>query len=225
MWLAAIVRRAIGPDVDRRTMLEGLFAVGDVAGGTPYKFVSGCWAEGIIAARCAAKFAEGHEHGEIERAQIEEEKRRVYAPLIRFQRVGEGVLPKEAEERLQKVMDEYAGGISVFYEMNEERLLIAKRELQKLREQIEYFIARDMHELMLVHEVIDRIDVAQVLLEHLLFRKETRWPGYQTRLDYPDRDDSNWLCFVNSKRDRKTGAIEVFKVPYEQIVPGDRYRA
>lgn len=211
-------------DVDRRTTLEGLFAAGDVAGGVPYKFVSGCWAEGIIAARSAVKFVEEHEHRKIEQAQIEEEKRRVYAPLIRFQSVGEGVLPKEAEERLQKVMDEYAGGISVFYEMNEERLLIAKRELQKLRGQVKYLIARDMHELMLAHEVIDRIDVAQVLVEHLLFRKETRWPGYQTRLDYPDRDDSNWLCFINSRRKPETGAIDVFKVPYEQIVPGDRYK-
>lgn len=209
---------------DRQTTIAGLFAAGDVAGGVPYKFVSGCWAEGIIAARAAVKFAEKYRHGKVDRAQIEREKGRVYAPLLRLQTVAEGVSPMEAEERLQKIMDEYAGGVGVFYEMNEERLLVAKRQLEKLKDQIKYFIARDLHELMLAHEVIDRIDVAQVLVEHLLFRKETRWPGYQTRLDYPKRDDVEWLYFTNSRKNLKTGKIEVFKVPYKQIVPGDRYK-
>jgi adenylylsulfate reductase subunit A len=211
-------------NLDRQTTLQGLFAAGDVAGGVPYKFVSGCWAEGVIAARSAVKFAGTHDHGKIKDGQVKAEKERVFAPLLRFKDIGEGVLPEEAEEHLQKVMDEYAGGIGTFYEMNEERLIVAKKRLQKLRDQIKYFIARDLHELMLAHEVIDRIDVAQVLVEHLLFRKETRWPGYQTRLDYPERDDENWLCFVNSKRNLKTGKIEIFKVPYKQIVPGDRYK-
>ena len=121
-------------------------------------------------------------------------------------------------------MDEYAGGIGTFYEMDEKRLLVARRMLQKLKKQTKHLIAKNLHELMLAHDVIDRIDVAQVLVEHLIFRKETRWPGYQTRLDYPKLDDENWLCFVNSRRDPKTGKIKIFKVPYEQIVPGDRYK-
>ncbi|MFQ5800874.1 MAG: adenylyl-sulfate reductase subunit alpha, partial [Candidatus Hydrothermarchaeales archaeon] len=41
---------------ERETTLPGLFAAGDVAGGAPYKFVSGCWAEGVIAARAAVKY-------------------------------------------------------------------------------------------------------------------------------------------------------------------------
>lgn len=209
---------------DRQTTLEGLFAAGDVAGGVPYKFVSGCWAEGVIAARSAVRFVQAHDRGEIDERQVEAEKRRVFAPLNRFKEVGEGVTPEEAEEHLQKIMDEYAGGISTFYELNEERLRVAKSKLQKLRDQIKYFIARDLHELMLAHEVVDRIEVAQVLVEHLIFRKETRWPGFQTRLDYPQRDDENWSCFVNSRKNRTTGEIEVFKVPYQQLVPGDRYK-
>jgi adenylylsulfate reductase subunit A len=190
----------------------------------PYKFVSGCWAEGVIAARAAVRYAESREHGKINAAQIEREVDRVYAPLTRDKKTGKGARPRELEEELQKIMDRYAGGISEFYEMDEKRLALAREKLKELKDKTEHLIAEDLHELMLAHEVIDRIDVAQVLVEHLIFRKETRWPAYQTRLDYPERNDEGWLCFVNSKRDPETGKIEVFKVPYQQIVPGNRYK-
>ncbi|MEM3723182.1 MAG: adenylyl-sulfate reductase subunit alpha [Candidatus Hadarchaeales archaeon] len=209
---------------DRKTTLEGLFAAGDVAGGVPYKFVSGCWAEGIIAARAAVEYARTAKLEKVEDAKIKREMEMVYAPLLRDKKTRGNVRPKELEEKLQRIMDEYAGGISKFYEMDEKSLLIARRELKKLKRLTKNLVADDLHELMLAHDVIDRIDVAQVLVEHLIFRKETRWPGYQTRLDYPKLDDENWLCFVNSRRDPKTGKIHVFKVPYRQIVPGDRYK-
>lgn len=211
-------------DKNRGTTLEGLFAAGDIAGGVPYKFVSGCWAEGIIAARAAVEFAGANKHGKIGTTQVKREMERVHAPLARDKKVAMGVRPREIEEELQKMMDEYAGGIGTFYEMDEKRLLVARRMLQKLKEQTKHLIAENLHELMLAHDVIDRIDVAQVLVEHLIFRRETRWPGYQTRLDHPKLDDDNWLCFVNSRRELKTGEIKVFKVPYEQVVPGDRYK-
>jgi adenylylsulfate reductase subunit A len=62
--------------------------------------------------------------------------------------------------------------------------------------------------------VLERIDVAEVVLAHLEARKETRWPAYQTRIDYPERDDTHWLCFLNSVRDSGSGEIRVFTRPY-----------
>ncbi len=210
-------------DENRKTTLKGLFAAGDIVGGVPYKFVSGCWAEGIIATRAAVEFTRANKHGKIGTTQVKREMERVYAPL-RDKKASGGVRPRELEEELQKVMDEYAGGISTFYEMDKKRLLVAHRMLQKLKKQTKNLIAKNLHELMLAHDVIDRIEVAQVLVKHLIFRMETRWPGYQTRLDHPKLDDENWLCFANSRRDPKTGEIKVFKVPYKQIVSGDRYK-
>jgi adenylylsulfate reductase subunit A len=128
------------------------------------------------------------------------------------------------EVRLQKIMEDYAGGISTFYEVNEERLLVARRRLASLPAQTPLLVAEDLHDLMKVHELLDRIDVAQVLVEHMLFRRETRWPGYLTRTDYPALNDEEWLCFVNTRRDPATGKIDTFTRPYEQIVPGDRYK-
>lgn len=210
-------------DVNRQTTLKNLYAAGDVAGGAPYKFVSGCWAEGVIAARAAAKAIENEKLADIPRDEIETEVRRVYAPLLYRTKDLATLRPFDFEHRLQKIMEENAGGASTFYEMNEERLVLGREQLARLPGQFEYIEAQDLHDLMLAHSVMDRVDVAQVLVEHLIARKETRWPGYQTRLDYPDRDDENWSVFVNSRKDPETGKIEILTRPYEQVQPGSRY--
>lgn len=216
---------------ERKTTLEGLYAAGDVAGGAPFKFVSGCFAEGVIAARAAVEeilslteessTTESSDSSQVHE-QLKNELERVYQPLDRHAGNQQGVTYEEMETRLQKIMDEYAGGVSSFYEMSEPKLKIAEKRLQQLREQIPFLVAKDYFELMNVHEVIDRIDVAEVLVQHLLYRKETRWPAYQSRTDYPERNDIAWLKFVNSYRDSE-GQIQMVERPYEQIVPGDRY--
>lgn len=45
-------------DQQRMTTLKGLFAAGDVADGSPKKYVTGCLAEGEIAALAALRFIE-----------------------------------------------------------------------------------------------------------------------------------------------------------------------
>ncbi|MEE8167306.1 MAG: hypothetical protein V3T58_00335, partial [Candidatus Hydrothermarchaeales archaeon] len=209
-------------NTDRSTTLKGLFAAGDVAGGVGSKFVGGCFAEGMIAANSALEYI-ANLNVKVREEQVEAEKKRIFAPLERWKSGEGGVTPKEMEARMQKVMDEYAGGVHYFYQLSEDKLRIALKEINGLKGQAKYLIAKDTHELMLAHEVIDRLDVAEVLLQHMIFRRETRWPGYHTRIDYPERDDEKWLAFVNSRKNQ-TGEIEVFTRPYEQLVPGDRYK-
>lgn len=210
-------------DMDRMTTIPGLFAAGETAGGNPNKFVGGCAAEGKLASRGAFKYIDGVSLPEPDAGQIEQEKARVFAPLLKGPDF-DGVTAREMEERLQRLMDEYAGGTSQYYRTNEERLDYALRHLNMLKNQIEYLHAADLHDLMSVHEVIDRLDVAEVVSHHLKFRKETRWQGWQTRADYPETDPE-YDCFVESRLNKETGTIETFTRPYEQIVSGDRYSA
>lgn len=207
-------------DINRMTTTPGLFAAGETAGGNPNKFVGGCGAEGRLAARGAVEYVKNVKLPALDKGQIENEKERVFAPLLRGPEF-DGVTPIEMEERMQRLMDEYAGGIHQFYRMNEERLDHALKNLKILRDQTKYLYAKDLHELMNALEVVDRLDVAEVLVHHLKHRKETRWPGWQTRMDYPDVDPE-LDCFVESSRDPKTGEIKMFTRPYEQIIPGDR---
>ena len=136
----------------------------------------------------------------------------------------DGVTPEEMEERFQRLMDEYAGGVGQFFKFNEEQLNHALKHIRMMRDQVNRLFATDLHDLVLVHDVIDRLDVAEVVVMHLRERRETRWPGWQTRTDYPDVDP-NLDCFINSRKNLKTGEIEMIKRPYEQILPGDRTKA
>jgi adenylylsulfate reductase subunit A len=204
---------------NRETTIRGLFAAGDVAGGAPYKFVSGCWAEGAIAAESAVDYLKRNVEKILHEvhSSTKDEIYRVFAPLKR----DDGVKPEEMEERLQKVMDEYAGGVSRYYEMNEKELRLALNKVKHLKSQTRYLVAQDYHELMNCHEVIDRIDIAEVLVNHLLYRKETRWPAYQSRVDYPNLNDREWLKFVNSQV--VDGEVKMLERPYQKIVSGERY--
>lgn len=210
-------------DMDRMTTIPGLFAAGETAGGNPNKFVGGCAAEGKLAARGAIKYMAAVSLPPVDHQQIEEEKTRVFAPLLRGNDF-DGVTPVEMEERLQRLMDEYAGGTSQFYRTNEERLDYALKHLKMLQGQSDLLHSGDLHDLMSAHEVLERLTVAEVLVHHLKFRKETRWKGWQTRSDYPELD-TNLDCFVETRLNAQTGEIETFARPYEQFVPGDRYKA
>jgi adenylylsulfate reductase subunit A len=200
--------------VDRKTTLDNLFAAGDVAGGAPYKFVSGCFAEGRIAAESAIREIR-ETPGALPKMSpgvIEREKMRVFSPLG----AGGKLSPVAVEERLQKIMDEYAGGIRTQYAMNETSLKVARKKLAEMLRDLSSLAASDLHELMNLHEVLDRIDVARVLVEHLMARKETRWPGFQTRLDFPETREE-WSLFVNSASDPETGDIRIILRPLDSF--------
>lgn len=185
-------------DVNRRTTTPGLYAAGDVAGGAPKKYASGAWVEAKLAVRDALTYLRDLPTAQVTPTEVQREEHRVVRPLARHWEKGFHVTPLELEDRLQKVMDEYAGGISCAYETCEGRLLEARKLLGSLREQTALLVAHNPYDLMLAHETIDRIDVARVLVEHMLHRKESRWPVYQSRSDYPERDDERWRVFVNS---------------------------
>lgn len=105
---------------------------------------------------------------------------------------------EELEEAMQKVMDTYAGGISVHYQFNEKQLAIAEEKINQLTTLSTQLNAFDMHELMFVCELKERLVLAKSVIAHLRARKETRWNSFSENLDYPEKSD-DWLKYVNSK--------------------------
>ncbi|MGQ9497377.1 MAG: adenylyl-sulfate reductase subunit alpha [Desulfotomaculales bacterium] len=222
----------------RMSTVPGLFASGEALGQAPSRFISGSWTCGRIAARHMVEYvrqsAEPAERDEEELSRLEAE---IFAPLERWDQAGragrlftsgkpiEGILPREMEERMQGVMEEYAGGRARLFYVNETHLNIARKHINRLRrEQLRYLVARDLHELQLAWDVIHRLECCQLVIEHINYRKETRYPGYVNRTDYPERNDAAYDCFINSVWDPATDEIAFIKRPYEQIVPGDRTR-
>ena len=106
---------------------------------------------------------------------------------------------EQLEETMQKIMDQYAGGISTDYEYNESRLEIAKRKIDDIEKLSENLHADDMDDLLRIYELKERLVVCKVLIEHLKARKETRWHSFAENLDHPQKSD-DWKKYVNTKK-------------------------
>ena len=184
-------------DNDRESTIRGLFAAGDVAGGCPQKCVTGAMVEGEIAAIAMVKqLDEGYLDPELDEETAFDRKIEEYD---HFLDTDEKMFTYEAiEEAMQKVMDNYAGGISTHYQFNEKQLELAKEKIEQLQKLVWHISAHDMHELMFVYEVKERLTVALSVIAHLKDRKETRWHIFAENLDYPEKS-KDWEIFVNSK--------------------------
>ncbi len=91
------------------------------------------------------------------------------------------------------------------------------RQLDMLKEDLEKMAAKDLHELLRCWENTHRVYSVEAHARHILFREESRYPGYYYRGDFNKIDDENWKCFVNSTYDAETNKWELKKVPYVQI--------
>ena len=197
-------------DTRRETTIHGLYAAGDVAGGCPQKYVTGAMVEGEIAAKKIV--SQLNEERDKEKASDESaEKKALDAKITEYNRYlsNEGSMyeTEALEEAMQKVMDEYAGGISTHYQFNEKQLALAKEKIEKIEKLAENVNAGDMHELMFVYELKERLTVCKSVIAHLFARKETRWHSFDENLDYPKKS-GDWLKYVNSKME--DGKITVF---------------
>lgn len=193
-------------DTDRETTIHGLFAAGDVAGGCPQKYVTGALAEGKIAAGSALRYICSHDLTEI----VDEEISRHFSKAEKFLREGNARFDcEQLEEAMQTVMDRYAGGIRTNYRYNEKQLAAANERISQIEALTETLCAHDMHELMSIYELRERLTVCKSLIAHLEARKETRWHSFAENLDYPERDDENYLCYINSKLEN--GRIKIIK--------------
>lgn len=183
-------------DSKRRTTVKGLYAAGDVAGGNPKKYVTGSFVEGELAAMAIIDDLKGSRSCAL---ASDSEVEAVKSKLESYFGNCSTYDIEEVEEALQKVMDEYAGGISKNYGYSESRLNVALEKLEDLEDVANSLKARDNHELLFITEILDRILVSKVLVAHMKHRKETRWKVYQENLDYPELDDRYGRIYINSE--------------------------
>lgn len=112
----------------------------------------------------------------------------------------------DLEEAMQKVMDQYAGGISTGYRYNEAGLRIADQQIRQLEELSDTLSASDMDDLLRIYELRERLTVCRALIAHLAARRETRWHSFGENADYPEKSEE-WQKFVNSRM--VDGEIEI----------------
>jgi len=214
---------------NRMTTIHGLFAAGDGVGAAPHKFSSGSFTEGRLAAKAAVAYALDHPKTPVlNEAYLRKLGETICAPLETFDKYKGAstseevnpnyINPRQGLVRLQKIMDEYAGGTSAWYVTNGPTLERGLELIQMLRADLDRLAARDLHELLRCWELWHRTWVGEAHIRHMLYRQETRWPGYYYRADYPNLDDANWRVFVNSRYDAVKDRWDLFTRPYINLV-------
>jgi adenylylsulfate reductase subunit A len=210
--------------------VKGLFCAGDASGASSHKFSSGSHAEGRIAAKAAVKFiVENNTMPSFDDQAINLKMAEILRPLDVYEKHKNETTDPEVNPnymkprmfmfRLQKIMDEYAGGITSQFSTNEALLKRALELLAFLKEDSDKLAAANLHELMRCWENTHRMWQADAHVRTMLFREETRWPGYYFRADRPQLDEEKWHVFANCKYDPKAGTWQVFARPVQYVFP------
>jgi adenylylsulfate reductase subunit A len=199
--------------------VAGIFCAGDASGASSHKFSSGSHAEGRIAAKAAIRYITKEKPAapKLDGSLVEKLKSEVYKPLQHFADSKGAttqedvnphyIRPKMFQMRLQKLMDEYAGGVTSQFTTSGAMLSRALELLAFLKEDADKLGAADLHELMRAWENVHRMHQAEAHVRSMMFREETRWPGYYFRSDKPKMDEQN--C----RLDPKTGEWQMTKKP------------
>ena len=215
---------------NRMSTVPGLFMAGDICGASGHKFSSGSHAEGRLAAKGAIAFLLDHaDYKPAIKATADEIAAELYMPFEVYEKYKtistdpfinpNYIRPKMLQTRMQKIADEYFGGISTWYMTSKTMLNQGLQLLEMLKEDANKSAASNLHELMRCWENYHRILSVEAHARHILFREETRYPGYYYRGDFLAINDKDWKCFVNSVYDASKNTWEMKKVPYAQLIP------
>jgi adenylylsulfate reductase subunit A len=212
------------------TTVNGLWTCADGVGASGHKFSSGSHAEGRMAGKQMVRWVLDHKGFKpalkVSAADLAKE---IYQPYYNYE-AGKDIStdptvnpnyisPKNFMMRLMKCTDEYGGGCSTYYTTSKSLLEFGMNLLSMLEEDSKKLAARDLHELMRCWEQFHRLWTVRLHMQHILFREESRYPGFYYRGDFLGLNDKDWKCFVNSKYDPAKGEMKLFKKTYHQIIP------
>jgi succinate dehydrogenase/fumarate reductase flavoprotein subunit len=197
-------------DEHARTTVPGLHAAGDLAC-VPHNYMLGAFVYGRLAGESAAAYCAAHALPGVDEGQVERERERVWAPLMR----ADGLPPNQVEYKLRRMVNDYLQPPKVTRKME-----IGLQRFEMIRADLDRLQANNPHELMRALEIHAIRDCAEMAARASLYRTESRWGLYHNRVDYPRRDDADWFVHVQLKK--QDGEMTCFKRPVAPyIVPLD----
>ncbi len=191
----------INTDEYFRSSLPGLYAVGDCAAG--FHNCGMATVSALLLADDLPGFLSEFKEPVIDEAQVESQKQAALAPLS----VRDGTDPIELESAVRYACERYAG----FFK-SEGKLREGLRRLGSLRRVFSpRLTAKNPHQLMRCLEVRNILDLAEVHLNAVMERKETR--GSSIRLDYPEKDTSLDNIHIYQRFENGKPVLELRKAP------------
>jgi succinate dehydrogenase/fumarate reductase flavoprotein subunit len=199
-WRDAGYGGGIVVDWNLKATLDGLYAAGtQMVAPEDHSY---CAATGRYAGRKAAAYAKQAAESKISREQIDREKARIYAPVMR----SSGLDWKEVHAGIARAMQYY---VSEF--KTENLLKMGLGTLQKIEaEAVPLLYAMDPHKLMRSLEDTSLLTYAQIIIQASLARKASSMPLNFQRIDYPSLDPPEWNHFLTIKLENskvKTGKL------------------
>ena len=206
-------------DKEQKTTVEGLWGSGKISGmGCAYiGFVRGdglgyALQSGIRAADSMTEYVKSHNLGNIDPAQVAAHKEKIYAPLNRKSDVTPGDIFSQIEEM--------AFHIDVMLAKSDARIKRVLAKIDEMKQLVPKLTADDPHTLAKCHEAADSLLCLEFIFRAALIRKESRGGRYRhLRVDYPQRDDENWLNWIVIKQG-ENGEMELFT----EELPMERYK-
>lgn len=198
-------------DPDGRTKVPGLFASGRARTTDPTVYSGGlslclCQVLGSITGICAGKYAKSQSHHFPRVQKLMEHKNELFSTLG-----SEGIPPWEMLMAIREAV--FPHDVSIL--KNENSLSKALMKVQEIRrEMIPLMGAKDPHYLMKAIEVKEIALVSELYLKASLMRKESRAGHY--RADFPERDDTNWFCWILAHQDGNTIKLDTKQVPLDK---------
>lgn len=195
------------------TIIPGLYAVGEVAGGVhgANRLGGNSIAEGQVFGRragiAAAKFSKKIKYLILPKEKIDKELLRIFS----FVKRKTGIIPHVVEDKLKQVMWDKVG---IF--RDEKRLLEAKKAIAKLKLEAKKMKTRTSlkernRDLQDCLEIENMLITAESIVDAAILRKESR--GAHSRLDFP-KTLNEWkknIVVKNKKGKLTTQVIDVIK--------------
>ncbi|SHI08101.1 fumarate reductase/succinate dehydrogenase flavoprotein subunit [Pollutimonas bauzanensis] len=177
-------------DEHARSTVPGLYAAGDLCN-VAHNYMLGAMVFGQIAGEDAVDFVDGKDWAGFAADQIERERERVFAPLLRET----GLAPAKVEYKLRRMVNDYLQPPKVTRKME-----IGLQRFAEIRTDLASLKAGNPHELMRAVELSAILDCAELAAHASLYRTESRWGLYHYRIDHPERNDRDWSVFVEVKK-------------------------
>ena len=194
-------------DEHAATTVPGLYAAGDLAC-VPHNYMLGAFVYGKFAGESAAEYAAGRVHAPVDERQVTQESARVLGPLNN----PEGVTPAQVEYKLRRFVNDYLQPPKVTRKME-----IGLQRFAEIGADLPAMSAADPHELMRAMEVHFIRDCAEMAARASLYRTESRWGLYHYRVDHPEKNDADWFCHAQLKKN-DAGEMSCFKRPIEPYI-------
>jgi succinate dehydrogenase / fumarate reductase flavoprotein subunit len=211
-------------NVMAETPIAGLFAAGEAAcvsingaNRLGANSTAECLVFGCVAGEGAAKHAIAQSSHSLDQQPVHDEEKRVYDEILH----GSGSdNPYEVHSQIQTLMDQFA-----YVYRDGAGLERGLRELRELHKQSYRHVEDQAKEyntnLINVLELEAMFEIAEVVLVGAIARTESR--GAHTRMDYPKRDDQNWLKHTLAYRSAEGPRLDYAPVTITRYQPAERH--